>query len=440
MRSVLELKSKIDFVPEALMSFTRAFVVGLSMMTGVCTVCALLPLSSAVAAEEKVGAKVGKPLQEAQAAIQKKQWDTALSKIKEAQAVEKRTPFEDFKINQFLASVYVGQKKNAEAANTFESILNSGFLPAAQSDEYVKRIALLNFQAQRYPKLVEYAKRYLQNHPNDAEMQLFLGQGYYSQKDYKSALAATQASIALSEKNGKKPDENSLLLIYRSNYELKDEAGQEAALEKLVRYYPKTDYWKNLLSGLQHGQQTERLRFAVYRMMIEANVMDQPSQYLETAQLAMSIGLPGEAQKIMEKGYSSNVFGAKPAAAGSAAPGGGDQGRYQRTLDGSKKLALADKAALPKKDADARAASTGDADVALGASYLSFDQYDQAIEALDRGIKKGGLKEPEDAQINLGIAYLRKNEQDKARAAFKAVKGDSGWTQLAKLWLIRAGG
>lgn len=427
------------------MSLARALVVGLSIAAGVSTVCTFLPFSSAVAAEEKVSAKVGKPLQETQTAIQKKQWDIALNKIKEAQGVEKRTPFEDFKINQFLASVYMGQKKNAEAANTFESILNSGFLPAAQTDEYVKRIALLNFQAQRYAKLVEYARRYLQNHPTDAEMQLFLGQGYYSQKDYKSALTATLASIALTEKNGKKPDENSLLLIYRSNYELKDEAGQQAALEKLVRYYAKPDYWKKLLSGLQHGKQTDRLQFGVYRLMLEVNVMEQPTKYVEAAQLAMSIGLPGEAQKVMEKGYSSNVFAAKPDPTGATPaagtqPAGADLSRYQRTLDGSKKLAQVDKAALQKKDAEARASASGDADVALGEAYLSFDQYDQAIEALSRGIKKGELKEPEDAQVNLGIAYLRKNEQDKARAAFKAVKGDSGWSQLAKLWLIRAGG
>ncbi len=437
------------------MSLARALIIGLSITAGVVTIPLVAPGSTAQAAdekagkEEKVGQKVGKPLQEAQASMQKKQWDAALAKIKEAQAVEKKTPFEEYKINEFLASVLLNQKKYGDAANTFENILNSGFLPAAEVDESVKRLALLNFQVQRYGKSVDYMKRYLQNHPNDVEMQTLLGQAYFVQKDYKSAITATQGAVATVEKSGKKPDENSLQLILRSNYELKDDPGVQAGLEKLVRYYPKPDYWRSLLASVQRNQQSERQSLETYRLMLETGILDQPSQYLEMAQLAMSQGLPGEAQKVMEKGYANGAFGAKapaatdpkPAAPTGAGQNGGDQARYERTLTGAKKLAEADKAGLPKLEKEAEASSSGQADVALGIAYLSYEQYDQAIAALERGInKKTGVKDPDDAQINLGIAYLRKGDHDKARAAFKAVKTEGPWMQIAKLWSIRTGG
>ncbi len=429
------------------MSLARALIVGLSITAGVVTIPLVSPGSSAQAAdekgkEEKVGQKVGKPLQEAQASMQKKQWDAALAKIKEAQAVEKKTPFEEYKINEFLASVLLNQKKYGDAANAFESILNSGFLPAGEVDESVKRLALLNFQVQRYGKSVDYMKRYLQNHPNDVEMQTLLGQAYFVQKDYKSAITPTQGAVAALEKSGKKPDENSLQLILRSNYELKDDAGVQAGLEKLVRYYPKPDYWRSLLGSIQRTQQSEHQSLATYRLMLETGILDQPTQYLEMAQSAMSQGLPGEAQKVMEKGYSNGAFGAKTPPAGDAKPpaAGADQARYERTLTGAKKLAETDKAGLPKLEKEAEAASSGQADVALGVAYLSYEQYDQAIAALERGIKKGGIKDPDDAQVNLGIAYLRKGDHDKARAAFKGVKTEGPWMQIAKLWSIRAGG
>src|SRR4051812_29919883 len=97
-----------------------------------------------------VSQKVGKPLKEAQEASQKKQWDVALEKIREAQKAEKKTPFEEFKINEFLGYIYANHKKSAEAAGAYEAQLNSGFLPPDKVDPYVKQIGLFYFDAKNY--------------------------------------------------------------------------------------------------------------------------------------------------------------------------------------------------------------------------------------------------------------------------------------------------
>ena len=57
---------------------------------------------------------------------------------------------------------------------------------------------------------------------------------------------------------------------------------------------------------------------------------------------------------------------------------------------------------------EAEKATQGQADVALGQAYLSYGMYDEAIDALQRGIKKGGVTDVDEAQISLGIAYLRR--------------------------------
>ena len=43
----------------------------------------------------------------------------------------------------------------------------------------------------------------------------------------------------------------------------------------------------------------------------------------------------------------------------------------------------------------------------------------------------------DEANISLGIAYLRKGQKDAARQAFKTVKAESKWHNLAELWEIR---
>jgi hypothetical protein len=77
--------------------------------------------------------------------------------------------------------------------------------------------------------------------------------------------------------------------------------------------------------------------------------------------------------------------------------------------------------------------------VRLGQAYLSFDQYDKAAEAIQRGIGKGSLKQPEEAQILLGIAQLKRKNADEASKAFKAIKGgDAKLTRIANLWALHA--
>jgi TolA-binding protein len=92
--------------------------------------------------------------------------------------------------------------------------------------------------------------------------------------------------------------------------------------------------------------------------------------------------------------------------------------------------------ALDEKDA--AAAKTGEADVAVGAAYLSHDQYDKAVLALQRGIQKGGVKRADEAQISLGRALLKLGRREEAAQAFAAVPESSKLARVAKLWAIYA--
>ena len=92
---------------------------------------------------------------------------------------------------------------------------------------------------------------------------------------------------------------------------------------------------------------------------------------------------------------------------------------------------------MPQLAKDAEKATQGQASVGLGQAYLSYGMYDEAIAALQSGIKKGGVTDADEAQISLGIAQLKKGQKDQARQSFKAVKADSKWADLAGLWAIR---
>ncbi len=54
---------------------------------------------------------------------------------------------------------------------------------------------------------------------------------------------------------------------------------------------------------------------------------------------------------------------------------------------------------------------------------------------MQQGIAKGKLKRKDEANLHLGVAYLRAGQKAKAREAFKAVGGTDGAADLARMWM-----
>jgi hypothetical protein len=58
---------------------------------------------------------------------------------------------------------------------------------------------------------------------------------------------------------------------------------------------------------------------------------------------------------------------------------------------------------------------------------------------MEQGLRKGGLKHPDEARLHLGYAYHLAGQNQKAIRVFKTVHGADGAASLARLWIIRLG-
>ena len=70
-------------------------------------------------AQEKISAKVAKPMKAAQEALQKKDWDHALAKLAEADGTSGKTAFDQYQINEFKAYIFLQQRKYPEVDGFF---------------------------------------------------------------------------------------------------------------------------------------------------------------------------------------------------------------------------------------------------------------------------------------------------------------------------------
>jgi len=254
----------------------------------------------------------------------------------------------------------------------------------------------------------------------------YLGNAYFQIDDNQNARVTMTAYVSKMEAAGKVPEEQAYRILQTACLRLKDDNCVTEQIEKLVENYPKPAYWTDLINSLLRVSKSDNELLNILRLADGAQVMNDPSHYTEMAQLSMAQGLPGEAQYIIEKGNQKNAF----------ADSQRERDHATRILADAKQAVALDKSTLDKQDASARSKPTGDSDVKLGAAYLSYGMNDKAIEALQRGIGKGGVKNPDEAGLLLGIAYLRTNNKEEAQKAFQTVKQNPNMAHIAKLWMM----
>jgi tetratricopeptide (TPR) repeat protein len=387
--------------------------------TGAIGVTAALLAPSVAEAQQRIGPKVGVPLKAAQEAVQKKNWNLALSKIKEAQSVQPRTSYEDYKINELLWYVYLQQGRNADAARLLEQQIASGQMSGGERVQRTKTLAQLYFRSGNYAKAIQVGNQYLKSAPGDQDVQLLVAQSYYQQKDYKAAVAAADRIM----KNGQRPSEDLLQLVLRSNYELKDQAGTSKALEQLLTYYPSPATWSRLLDGFIQKTNHDHELIALYRLAEDVGTLTKPRQFVDMSQALFVGGFAIEAERVMDKALAANLFT------------GEDLVRAQRTRDTAKRKADEDRKALAGADKALAAAKTGDAAYNLGKLYFSAGEYGKAADAMRKALSLPGLTDADDANMETGVALARLGKKAEANKAFDAVK-DPGFAEVARLWKL----
>jgi len=393
--------------------------------------CAGVLLAGRALAEEgknNVSAKMAKPLKAAQDDLTAKKYSDAILKLKESQASPGKSPYDQHVINEMLKVAYVRTGNYADAAKVMEAEIDDGFVPQSELQGLIRGLAQVNYQIKNYDKAIEFGNRAIKGGFADEELRTLVGQAYYLKGDWKGTLHFEEGQVDNVIKEGRTPKGEALQLILSACAKLNDQPCETRALERVVTYYPKPDYWYQLLFTLrQQTSGNDANTLQTYRLMSEVDVLKNPDDYTEMAQLALEAGSPGEAQRILEKGIAKGVFADQRA-----------KQKNERLLESAKKAAATDRASLPRIAKEADAAATGAKNVGLGLAYFGYGEYDKAVEEISKGLTKGGLRSEGEARLLLGISQLKAGHKEDAAKTFHAVKGDPSLERLANLWTLHA--
>ncbi|SFI38179.1 hypothetical protein SAMN04515618_12055 [Collimonas sp. OK307] len=376
---------------------------------------------------ETVRPEVGIPLQAAQTLIKEEKYKEALTKIAETNAVANKTAYEIYSIDRMRGATAARAGDANLAGASFEAVIASGRLAPAEQAKIVQALGGLYYSAKNYPKAIEWLSRSLKENGDDPQTRTLLIRSYYLSNDIPRATSELQKDIAADESAGRTPTEINLKLLANCAQKLNDQAAYVISLEKLNTYYPKKEYWTDLLSRVQSKPGfADRLLLDLYRLKAATVQLQTDTEFTDMAQLALLAGFPAEAKKIMDQGFQLGALGSGP-----------DAAKQKRLRDQANKAAADDQKTMAQSEASVSSAKEGTGQINLGYALVTAGQFDKGLTLMEDGLKKGNVKHGDDAKLHLGIAYQLADKKDKAIEAFKTVQGTDGAADLAHLWIVK---
>jgi hypothetical protein len=376
---------------------------------------------------ETVRPEIGTPLQAAQALMKEQKYKEALTKIAETDAVADKTPFETYSIDRMRGAAAANAGDTVQAGKSFEAVIASGRLTPTEQAKIVQALGSLYYDAKNYPKAIEWLSRSLKENGANPQTRTLLIQSYYLSNDIPRATSELQTDIAAEEAAGRAPSELNLKLLISCALKSNDKAAYLSVLEKLNTYYPKKEYWADLINKVQSKPGfSDRLILDVYRLKAATVKLETSAELTDMAQLALLAGFPAEAKKALDEGYQAGLLGS-----------GADAAKQKRLRDQANKAAADDLKTMAQSEASVSSAKEGTGQINLGYALVTAGQFEKGLGLMEDGLKKSGVKRSEDAKLHLGIAYQMAGQKEKAIQAFKSVQGTDGVADLARLWIMQ---
>jgi hypothetical protein len=371
--------------------------------------------------------EIGKPLQQAGELIKAGNGRGALAKVREAEAVPNRTAAEQLTIDRMKAAAAQRAGDNATAVQALNAVF--GKVSGAEQAQTAEQLAFAYSQLSDWGNARQWADRAKQL-GRDTPALRQLEQYLLSQSgDYNAIARDAGAAVAAAERAGQRPSEADLLRLADAQQRLNNTAGYIQTLEKLVAHYPKKDYWSAYLARLtRKAGFAQRLGLDVMRLRLASDTLESTDDYMEMAQLALQARLPAEGLKIVEQGFAKGALGTGPEAS-----------RHQRLKNLAVQRDAEKKASIAADETAARAEKSGDALVDVGYAYVTMGQVPKGIALIEEGIAKGGLRNPEDAKLRLGMAQIQAPaSKAKGMQTLRSLKGTDGVAEIGRLWTVLA--
>ena len=365
-------------------------------------------------------------LAEAQAFAEAKQYSEAEAVLNDMlDATSKKS-----KLNRYeLANVYNTYAYLRYAVEDYDGALNyyqkvidqRPEIPLALEINTLYTVAQLYFLQENWQRGIDTLNTWMSvTDTPSTNAYVLLANGYFQLKDYDKSLSNIQIAIDREEAAGKLPKEQWYNLARFIHFDRDNFREALDILEILIMYYPKKQYWVQA-SHLYGEEKDEARQLAILEATYEQNLLDRSQDIVLLSQLYLQAEVPFPAARAMEKGLADDIVE--------------KESKNYELAGVAWRQAQEVTKSLPMLEAAASKSEKGELYARLGNVYLDVDKNKEAVEALKRGLDRGGVKRPDQARLALGMAYFNLGDFNAARRAFREARKDKRARSYADQWL-----
>jgi len=304
-------------------------------------------------------------------------------------------PFDKASVLQIRGTTHVNLEDMDSALDDFSAALNLNALPEDQQNRLRFNLAQIYFVNERYQDSIRLFEEWMKADVKVTDTAYFmLGAAYYNLDNYQKALESIQSAVDVSPEPQKRYY-NLLNAIYS---ELGNVDDRTRLLEKMVELWPDTlSYWRQLSSlYLEQGEQLKS--FAALETAYINGLVTSGDDIIMLAQYYSTFDNPHRGAKLIEKEMEA--------------------GRVERNVENLELLsqlwsqAREHNKAIPVLREAAQMSDEGLLSFRLGQSLLANEQNEEAEQALETALEKGGLEESRRAEAWMLLGNARFNQAD----------------------------
>ncbi len=354
-------------------------------------------------------------------AIGEERYAEALEGLKKLWPSTERFPYERAVLAQAMAHTHAAMENYDEALKYFKMAVELDTLPNLQHFQVMFGVAQLHAVKQQYEETIRWLKRWFAevDTPPTADAYVLLGNAYAQLGKYRQAIDALNHAIRLAEK----PKESWYQLLMAMHYELKEYDQAAHYLEILVRMNPaKKEYWTQLASMYMNVKKDQDA-LAVMALAHLQSLLEKEGDYKQLYSLYGYLKVPYKAAQVLEEGLRKGIVKA-------------DRQNWESVANAWYAAHEMEKALQAFGEAS-KYADNGKIDMRRAYILVDQERWQEAIEALQSALEKGGIKEYErgNAWLMLGMAQFELDRLTQAEKAFRQARKIKKARKSANQWL-----
>ena len=402
----------------------RLAAVGLSCFLGM-TCLAQTSEEESAARETKQAQAVSKEVYDritvAQEAIEAENFSTALSILNGLLTKKGLTEYEQQNVLNYIGFVQYSTDDVKGAIATYKKMLQIPSIEPQIKKSTVYTLAQLSTMQEDYAGALKLMEEWfvLETNP-PPESYILYAQNLYQLNRYKDMIKPIETAMAEATRRQTEIKEDWYVLLNFAYFQQENFAKVRDIQKILLVNWPRKRYWFSLAGAYTELGEEKNLVNA-YSAAQTQGLLEKEAELVTMAQLYMQSEVPYKAGKLLEEEMQKGRV-AKDA-------------KNYRLMSQAWTLAMEDEKAIPALKEAARLSSEGELDLRLGNAYLNVGQYADCVASIRAGIRKGGIKSADNAQISMGMCLYNLKEYNDAIAAFREAGKETRSRRIANQWI-----